>query len=316
MKALVLDDFGSAPTFRDVPLPEPSRDQVRIRVKTAGLNKFDTTIASGMLKGMMEYRFPVVLGRDASGVIDAVGDGVDDIRPGDHALGHMLMDGTLHHGTLSEFAVLPAEGVVRMPDKLDFDAAAALPLAAAAAHGTVDAIGATSGSTVLIVGASGGVGSYAIQLAVLRDASVIATGRSEDVDRLLGLGAAEVIDWSSDIVQQVTRIHPEGVDALIDLVHYDASEVTKLASIVRDGGHVVSSLRAVDAEALAARGLSGTNVTADPSRNTLTLLINEIESGTLRVDIEEVLPFDQVMAGLDKLANGGAKGKIVVRIDS
>jgi len=316
MRALVIEDFESRPVFRDVAVGEPGPDQVRIRLKTAGLNRFDTTIASGMLKGMVEYEFPVVLGRDGSGVVDAIGDGVDGFAVGDRVLGHVLMNGTLHEGTLAEFALVPANGIVRKPNNIDFVEAAALPLAAAAAHGVVDAVGLKDGSSVLIVGASGGVGSYAIQLAARRGATVVATGLPDDVDRLRRLGAAEIVDWTDDIVEQVRRVSPEGVDALIDLVNFDSGSVGQLATVVRRGGTVASALRAADADALAARGLSAANVIADPSRDTLSMLVSEIENGTLRIDVEEVLPFDEAITGLDKLANGGAKGKIVVSMEN
>ena len=315
MQALVLNDLDNGPVLQDVPIPEPGAGQVRLRVKAAALNRLDTLISGGMLQGSAEYLFPVVLGRDAAGVVDAVGDGVEHVRVGDAVIAHVLMDGKLRHGTLAEYAVVSADAVVAKPASMDFAAAACVPLAGAAALAAVDAVDAGLGSTVLIVGATGGVGSYAIQLAVARGATVIATGLPEDADRLRGLGAAEVVDYRDDVAGQVRATHPDGIDGLIELVSFDADSVAALAATVRDGGWVASSLGAADPDKLGARGITATNIVSSPVRETLATLIAEIERGAVRVDVKETLPFDQATEGLDKLANGHARGKLVVTLD-
>jgi NADPH:quinone reductase-like Zn-dependent oxidoreductase len=164
MKALVLTDFETAPVIADLERPEPDAGQIRIRVKAAGLNRMDAAISSGMVKGMAEYQFPVVLGRDAAGIVDAVGAGVDHVSVGDEVIGHIFFGPTLRDGTLAEYALLPADGVVAKPASLDFTQAAAVPLACTAALAAVEAAAVQQGQRVLIAGAGGGVGSFAVQL--------------------------------------------------------------------------------------------------------------------------------------------------------
>ena len=316
MQALALNDFDTAPALQELPVPEVGPGQVRIRVEAAGLNKVDTAISAGMLKGMAEYQFPVVLGRDGAGIVDDVGEGVEGVAAGDDVLGHVLLGATLRYGTVAEYALLSADAVVGKPAGLDFTAAAALPLAGTAALGTVDAVGPGPGATLLIAGASGGVGSYAIQLAAARGATVIATGLPDDGDRLRTLGATTVVDYRQDVPAQIRAEYSDGVDGLIDLVSYDADSLGALATVVRDGGRVASTLNAVDSDALAARGLTGTNVMAMPGRESLATLLDEIERGSLRVDVEATWPLEQAAEGLETLANGHARGKFVVRIDA
>jgi NADPH:quinone reductase-like Zn-dependent oxidoreductase len=267
-----------------------------------------------MARGWFEYEFPVVIGRDAAGVVDAVGDGVDHVAVGDEVIGHVLLRGAIHEGTIAEYAVLPADGVIRKPESLDFSAAAALPLAAAAALAAVDAVELESGMTVLITGDSGGVGSYAIQLAAMRGATVIATGRPEEQERLRGLGATTVVNYQEDIASQARAACPEGVDALILCVMHDADSLRQLASVVREGGNV-SSTAAADEEALAGHGLTVTTIMATPDRDTLGRLVEQVERGQLRIDVEQKLPLAEADRGLDNLASGHTAGKIVITLD-
>jgi NADPH:quinone reductase-like Zn-dependent oxidoreductase len=316
MTALALTDFDSAPAIHELPTPEPGSGQVRIRVKAAALNGIDPGIASGMLKGMAEYRFPVVIGRDAAGTVDATGEGVEHVSVGEEVLGHVLFTPTLHDGTIAEYALLPADAVIEKPASLEFTEAAALPLAGAAALAAVDTADLQPGQTVLIAGAGGGVGSFAIQLARARGASVIATGLPEDADRLRTLGAATVVDYRQDVAEQVIADHSDGVDALLDLVSFDPESFGKLARAVRRGGKVASTAGGATDEALAAAGLTGQVIVAAPNRDTLSRLVGEIERGTLKVDVEQVLPLDQATQGLETLANRTARGKITVAIDA
>jgi NADPH:quinone reductase-like Zn-dependent oxidoreductase len=314
MKALALTDFDSAPALVDLPLPEPAAGQVRVRVKAAALNGMDAAIASGMVKGMAEYQFPVVVGRDGAGVVEAVADGVDHVSVGDDVHGHIFFGPTLGDGTIAEYAVLPADGVVAKPATLDFTAAAALPLAGAAALAVVDTADVQQGQRVLIAGASGGVGSFAVQLAAARGATVIATGLPEDVERLQGLGAAKVVDYREDVAEQVLADGGE-VDALLDLVSFDPDSFSKLAKAVRRRGKVGSTAGGATEEALEGTGLTGQVIMAMPNREALTTLISEIERGALRIDVEETLPLDEAAKALETYTNGHTKGKIVVTVE-
>jgi NADPH:quinone reductase-like Zn-dependent oxidoreductase len=230
MRAVTLNGFGQPVSQSELAVPEPGPGQVRVRVKAAGLNAFDNAVAGGMMQGMVEYAFPVVIGRDAAGIVDAVGEGVTEVSIGDEVFGHVLMGSPLHDGTLAEYALLPAAAVAAKPEEVDFVSAAALPFAGAAAHAVVEAVAPGDGATVLIVGATGGVGSFAVQLAAARGATVIATGLPEDAQRLRGLGATHVVDYRQPLAEQVRSAAPEGVDGLIDLVNREPDGLNQVAT--------------------------------------------------------------------------------------
>jgi NADPH:quinone reductase-like Zn-dependent oxidoreductase len=314
MKAFALTDFDTAPAITDTPAPDPGPGQVRIRVRAASLNGIDVAVSRGQMRSMVEYRFPVVIGFDGAGIVDALGEGVTDIAIGDEVLGHYALGSELHHGTLAEQALLTADATVVKPATLAFTEAAALPLAGSAALKAVDAVDLRPGDTVLIAGAGGGVGSFATQLARATGATVIATGRPDDAERIRRLGAAEVVDYQRDVAQQVRAAHPNGVDALIDMVTFDPDSFAPLARAVRRGGKVATLTGGANEDALAAAGLTGQMIMAGTSRDSLTRLITEVERGALTIDVERVLPLDDAGKGLGTMAKRQARGKIVIAI--
>ncbi|SQD93581.1 Alcohol dehydrogenase GroES domain protein [Parafrankia sp. Ea1.12] len=316
MRALNVPAAGEQPRLSDLPVPAPVEGTVLVRVKAAGLNALDNALAAGMMAEMMPHAYPLILGRDAAGVVEAVGAGVDHVAVGDAVIGHMLLVPPIQAGTLAEYALLPAAAVTRKPAGLDFTTAAALPLAATAATAAVDAVEPQPGQTVLVVGAGGGVGSYAVQLLAARGATVVATGTgtAAETSRLTALGATTVVDYTAGpVAEQVRAAYPDGVDALIDLVSYTPDSAPLDA--VRKGGKVASTLGAADDEqALAAAGLTGTSVMAAPVREVVAELAEQAAAGTLKVDVTAVLPLDKATDGLATLASGTARGKIVVEI--
>lgn len=313
MKALNVPAAGEQPVISDLPVPEVTEGTVLVRVKAAGLNPADNHLVARMMAAIFPHEYPLTLGRDAAGVVEAVGAGVGHVRPGDEVIGHMLLASPVKAGTLAEYAVLPAAAVFRKPAGLGFTAAAALPLSAGTAAAAVDAAGPEPGQTVLVVGAGGGVGSFAVQLLAARGARVVATGRPADAGRLTGLGAAAVIDYTAGpVAGQVLAACPDGVDALIDLVAYVADALP--LSAVRKGGKVVSTLNAADDQALAAAGLTGANVNGRPVRELLAPLAEQAAAGTLKIGISDVLPLELAAEGLAAIATGNAHGKIVVTI--
>jgi NADPH:quinone reductase-like Zn-dependent oxidoreductase len=313
MKALALTDFDSPPVITDLPIPDPGAGQVRIRVRAAALNGIDVAVSSGQMRSMVEYRFPVVIGFDGAGIVDAVGEGVTGISIGDEVLGHYTLGSELHHGTLAEQALLTADATIVKPASLAFREAAALPLAGSAALRAVEAVDLHPGETVLIAGAGGGVGSFAIQLA--RATGAIATGRPDDAQRLRRLGAADVVDYQEDVAEQVHAAHPNGVDALIDMVTFDPDSFAPLAKTVRPGGKVSTLTGGATEDALAAAGLTGQMIMAGTSRDTLSRLVADVEDGTLTIDVERALPLDDADKGLETMANRRARGKIVITIN-
>jgi NADPH:quinone reductase-like Zn-dependent oxidoreductase len=313
MKALNVPAAGEQPVVSDLQHPQVVEGTVLVRVKAAGLNPIDNTLASGMMAGMLPHEYPLTLGRDAAGVVEAVGAGVSHVQPGDEVIGHVLLAPPVKVGTLAQYAVLPAAAVTAKPTGLSFIEAAALPLAAATAAAAVDAADPQPGQAVLVVGAGGGVGSYAVQLLAARGATVVATGKPADADRLTSLGAATVIDYTAGpLADQVLGAYPDGVDALIDLVAYAPDALPVPA--VRKGGKVVSTLNAADDQVLAAEGLTGSNIMGYPVRELLAPLAEQAAASNLKIQVSNVLPLERAAEGLAAIAAGNAHGKIVITI--
>ena len=215
-----------------------------MRVRASSVNPVDAFIAGGVLKGMVEHEFPVVLGRDYAGVVEQAGSAVTGYAVGDEVFGFLLHagpDGARRHlGRADRWS--PRTG--RWPGgrrRRTSAAAGAAPLAAITALAAHDALDLGRGATVLVVGASGGVGSFAVQLAAAAGATVLAPGLPEDHDYLRGLGAAEVLDRNGDVAAQVRERYPDGVDALADFASGSPDELNAYAAVVRDGGRIASS---------------------------------------------------------------------------
>jgi NADPH:quinone reductase-like Zn-dependent oxidoreductase len=226
----------------------------------------------------------------------------------------VLLAPPISAGTLAEYAVLPAATVTPKPAGLDFTQAAALPLAGASAVQSVEAIDPQPGQTVLLNGASGGVGSFAVQLLAARGVTVVATGKPADTDRLTALGAARVVDHTAGpVAEQVRAIYPDGVDALVSLHGMNPAD-TPIAA-VRTGGKVAGVAGVPDEATLTTTGLTGTSVMAAPTREVLAPLAEQAAAGDLKIAIASVLPLDQATDGLGRLATGGIGGKIVVTVE-
>jgi NADPH:quinone reductase-like Zn-dependent oxidoreductase len=179
MRAITLDDFDSSPDLReDLPAPTPADDEVLVRVSASSVNSVDNSIAAGMLKEMVAHEFPVTLGRDFAGVVEQVGSEVGNLSVGDEVFGFVPgMSPAVHEGSWAELIAVPESIATRKPDGVDTASAGAAPLAAITAMSALDALGVSEGDAILVVGANGGVGSFAVQLAADAGATVIAPAR-------------------------------------------------------------------------------------------------------------------------------------------
>ncbi len=228
----------------------------------------------------------------------------------------MLLAPPVQAGTVAEFAVLPAASVNVMPEGLDFTTAAAIPLAAAAASTAVGFLGdaAAAGNVVLVNGASGGVGSYVVQLLAARHVDVVATGQAADAERLHELGVKTTIDYTvGSVVEQVRGMYPDGVDALVNLAGNTPDQIPLDA--VKAGGVISFTTMGPDEATLAAAGLKGFKVMARATREVTAPVAQMIADGSMRVSVAEVLDLDHAADGLATLAAGTARGKIVVTFE-
>ena len=279
MRALALEGFDRPPAVIDVPVPTPGAGEVLVRVAAASVNAYDIFVAMGAMKDYLTYEFPAVLGGDHAGVVEAVGEGVDGFSPGDRVFGMMGMKAAVHDGSFGEFATPQAASVARTPDGIDDDQAGSLGVAGTTAATAIEALGLGEGSTVLIIGATGGVGSFAIQLAASAGAHVIATARPGDEGFVTDLGARETVDYTGDLMGTIRDHHAAGVDGVIDLVNRDQAAFAEVAGLVRDGGTATSAVGGAG-EATSIGGVTVVNVSGDATR--LSGLADGVAQGALR----------------------------------
>jgi NADPH:quinone reductase-like Zn-dependent oxidoreductase len=314
MKAFALDGFGEQGSVLDLPDPDPQEGQLRLRVAAAGVNPFDVSVVQGFVKDAMEHRFPLVPGMDASGTVDAVGEGVEGYAVGDEVFGAVGKP-FLGEGTFAEFVAVSAGTVTRMPSSLDHSVAAAIPTAGVTALNMADALQLSDGQTVVAVGATGGVGSYFVQLAARRGARVVAVCSGGNAEYARSLGAIDVIDYSvGDVADEVRSRYPDGIDAVADM-YGDAEQLSKLTEQVRSGGHVASIVGAADVDALGARGVEATNVQGRVTTASLDTLVGMIEAGELVAPEIRTYPLTDVGEALAALGTSHVRGKLVVTIE-
>lgn len=312
MRAFVIDEFGKPGAVRDHPDPQAEDGEVLVRVRAAAVNAMDPGVAKGLFKDHMEHRLPLVPGIDGSGVVERVGPGVDGFAEGDEVFG-VAAKPFFGAGTFAELATLPATAIINKPSGVDHPSAAALPHAALTALPAVEAIDPREGQVVLVVGATGGVGSFVTQLVATRGARVVAVSRGENAEHAKELGAGETIDYTEgDLVDLVRARYPDGVDAIVDM-HSDQDTLTRLSAVVRKGGHVVSTAGAADAEALEERGLRGFNADREEAR--LPELVRLVEEGKLRLPSIREYPLEQAGDALAEMEAGHVRGKLVLTIE-
>jgi NADPH:quinone reductase-like Zn-dependent oxidoreductase len=307
MQALAIAARDAAPDFLEVPDPEPGPGEVLAALEAASINGLDAGIASGMVWDALPHTFPVVLGRDFAGTVAAVGEDVDHVSAGDRVAGVLPLGGDgLGRGTLAELVVAPASAAAVVPAEVSSADAAAVGLAGVAALDAIDAIAVADGDLVLVCGATGGVGHIAVQLAVHRGATVIATAKPGEADRFVrSIGATHVVDHTGDVAAQARAVAPEGVDKAL----HAAGDPAAVAAAVRTGGTLASTLGATAAQ-IGRDDLTVSGVFATPTTDKVATLLGQVANGQLRVHIGSTVPFDRATDAL--AAFSGALGKVVV----
>jgi NADPH2:quinone reductase len=307
MRVITLPEFGSALELAEIETPQPAAGEVRVRVHAASVNGFDVAVAAGSLKDSMEHRFPVVLGKDFAGVVDALGEGVTEYAVGDRVFG-VVTKAHLGDGSFGEYVVVPVStGLAVLPAQIDFARGAALGLAGTAAQAAVDAAELASGSTVLIVGATGGVGNQAVQLAAATGATVIATARTAlGIAQVRLLGASEVVDHTQNVTEAVLATHSDGVDVVL---HFAGDAATVLPT-VRAGGRFVSTLIG-SPDQLASDTVTIVPIYADPTTAVLTRLAENLAAGRASVTVQGSYALEDAAEALDDFESG-ARGKLVI----
>lgn len=307
MRAAVYDEFGDADVLqvRDFDDPPVGPDTVLVKVLATSVNPVDWKIRRGYLQGAYPHHLPIIPGWDVSGVVEAVGPAVvTGLEVGDEVWGYVRRD-DVKWGTAAELVPAPQRTVAKKPQSLSFEEAAAFPLAGLTAYqSVVEALDIQAGERVLIHAAAGGVGQFAVQIAVAKGAEVIGTASPGNHDHLRELGVAEMIDYHEGAISAQLS---EPADVVLDLVGGDALE--DAPNQVKDTSRIASI---IDAQKVLELG--GHYVFVRPERDHLEALATLVEAGRLRVDIAERFPLEKI-ADAHRLSEGGhPRGKIVVTL--
>jgi NADPH:quinone reductase-like Zn-dependent oxidoreductase len=307
MKAVRFHEYGDPDVLRyeDVEEPIPGAGEVQIRVAGSAFNPVDDGIRGGYLQGPFPVTLPHTPGIEVSGTVDALGDGVTNVAVGDNVIGFLPMVAV---GAAAEYVVAPAEILAPAPTSIPLPDAAALPMVGLTAwQALFDDAGLRAGQRVLINGAGGAVGGYAVQLAKRAGAHVIATASPRSSERVRSAGADEVIDHTTS---KVTVAEP--VDVLLNLARITPEELVALVALVRPGGVVVNTVPTIPTPADDERGVRAVGVFVRSDAEQLAHLVELVDRGELRVDVAERVPLAELPAVHAKAATGELPGKVVV----
>lgn len=307
MRAITYSRYGGSDVLQltDQPTPKVGPDSVLVRVRAASVNPVDWKVRAGYLDGLMDTEFPVVPGWDVAGVVEKAGLDTPELQVGDEVYGYVRKD-WMHGGTFAELVAAPVRTLARKPASLSFEEAAAVPLAGLTAFQTLERTGVRDGQTVLVHAAAGGVGQFAVQLAVARGARVIGTASSGNHEYLRGLGA-EPVAYGDGLVERVRALAPGGVDVVLDYGSDDLVATTR--AVLADGGTVASIV-----DAAARDELGGHYVWVRPSSSDLATLGELIDAGAVRVDVAQVFDLADAAAAHEASQTGHVRGKVVVRV--
>jgi NADPH:quinone reductase-like Zn-dependent oxidoreductase len=305
MKAVRIERYGNEEMteIAEVDQPKPGAGQVLVKVKAAAVNPVDWKIRDG-LGEMFGLKPPLILGCEVAGTVETVGNNVEDFSSGDDVYGYL----SAYSGGYAEYVTAPASEFVRKPKQIDFDTAASVPVGALTAwQGIFDHGKLTSGQRILITGASGAVGSMAVQLANVKGAHVIGTGSGRNEEFVRGLGADEFIDYKKAKFEEEVS----DVDVVFDTVGGETQD--RAFQTLKRGGVLVSTVNPPSEEKAKQLGVKGAMVMVTPKSDQLAEINRLLESGKLKVRVAMVLPLAEVKKALQLSASGHADGKIILR---
>jgi NADPH:quinone reductase-like Zn-dependent oxidoreductase len=313
MRAFAIETFGETGSIRELPDPEPGEGEVVVAVQVAGMNQTDIAVMAGYMKDYMEHRFPLVIGIDASGVAERVGPGVEHYREGDEVYGYVRKP-VMGEGTMAERVALSIGGLTHKPRTITWEEAAVVGHSALTAAAAVEDVALTSGQRLVLLGGTGGVGSYATQFAAELGIEVIAVTRPEYTVYAQSMGAAGVIDYTaSDPAEELAARFPEGVDAVIDLVGLP-DLLASVSAHVKPGGRVASTILPPDVDGLAARGIEGKMTVRYSAEHRFPEMAVRVAEGSLRIPAIQAFKFDQIQDAIALQATRHVRGKIAVQI--
>ncbi|HKP94149.1 MAG TPA: NADP-dependent oxidoreductase [Fibrobacteria bacterium] len=304
MKAVRILAYGGPEVLihEDVPRPAPGPGEVLVRVHAASINPVDWKIRAGYMKEYIPLSLPAILGLDISGIVESVGPGVKSFKAGDEVY---AMNDPLKCGAYAEYLSIPESILAPKPRSVDHLKAAALPLAGLTAwHALLEFGGVKPGRKVLIHGAAGGVGSFAVQIAKALGATVIGTAQTRNLSLLKELGADQAIDYTAGPFEK----EASEVDLVIDTVGGETER--RSWGVLKKGGVLAST---VSQAAAPYPGVTGKYVANRPNAEGLRELAKLVDAGKLRPIVETVLPLSETRKGHELSQTGHVRGKIVLR---
>ncbi len=305
MRAARFHEYGAPDVLvvDQVPRPEPKEGEVLIRVHAAGVNPIDWKLRAGYLKEFMPVQLPYTPGYDLAGTVERVGPGVTEFTPGQAVFGRGM-------GAYAEYAMAPATALAPKPDNTSFDEATTIAIGGVTAWaGLFDAANLQAGQRLLVQGAAGGTGSYAVQLGNWKGAYVIGTASSGNVEFVRSLGANEIVDYTTTAVEEAVS----GVDVVLDTVGGEVMD--RSWSLLQPNGILVEVAGMPDEEAARQRGVRTSGVQAPPEiSGILRQLAALIQSGAVKTEVGAAFPLDQAAQAHALSETGHGRGRIVLHI--
>jgi len=292
--------------LEEIPQPEAKEDEILVRVIAAGVNPVDAAARSQKFGQFLHIKLPAIPGYDIAGIVEKAGAKITKFKPGDPVYAYIALD---KGGGYAQYAVATEKEAAAKPQSLTYVEAAAVPLVAETAwQALIDTARLSAGQTVLIHGGSGGVGSFAIQIAKARGAKVMATASTANQDLLKQLGADVAIDYTKQKFEDVAK----DVDVVLDSVGNDT--LARSYGLVKIGGFIVSTVRRPDPTQLEKHGIHGASISVEPNSSELAEIGRLIDEKKIKVIVSQTFPVAEAAKAQEQIATRHTRGKIVLKV--
>ena len=308
MKAIVAHQYGGPEVLKleEIPQPEAKEDEILVRVIAAGVNPVDAAARSQKFGQFLHIKLPAIPGYDIAGIVEKAGAKITKFKPGDPVYAYIALD---KGGGYAQYAVATEKEAAAKPQSLTYVEAAAVPLVAETAwQALIDTARLSAGQTVLIHGGSGGVGSFAIQIAKARGAKVMATASTANQDLLKQLGADVAIDYTKQKFEDVAK----DVDVVLDSVGKDT--LARSYGVVKKGGFIVSIVGRPDPTQLEKHGIHGASISVEPNASELAEIGRLIDEKKIKVIVSQTFPLAEAAKAQEQIATHHTRGKIVLKV--
>lgn len=307
MKAVRIHEFGGPEVllYEDAPKPVVSAEHVLIKVCAAGVNPVDWKVRAGHMSSVWHMPLPFIMGWDIAGVVEEVGEGVDDLKPGD-----AVYTDSSTQGGYAEYAVVKAKEIALKPTSLTFAEAASLPVAALTAwQGLFDHGNLQPGQTVLVHAASGGVGLFAVQFAKWKGATVIGTASAQNEEFVRSLGVDQFIDYRSEKFEEVIT---EKIDLVYDAVGQETA--TRSLPILKPGGRLIAIAGSPAQQERAKYDVHVEAFFSKQGHKDLDSIASLIDAGAVKTYVSTILPLSEARTAHEQIETGRTRGKIVLQV--